>query len=246
MNIDICFVHFKNTELSHLDAAWYSLSKQDFTGVNCIRFVDNDTIHTEEQIREVWNRYPVPVPILPLFAKHGNSGWTHSWSTNRVCAAVEAETWIFYTRTDYILAFDCLSRFREVANGDKVLVTSWVWMMGYDYKMENTYDVVDIERYNWRERGMAALLEHPYVFKFQDADKDAGVWLTRRDWMVQAGGLNESLASWGFQQSEFQRGLRRIGVEMRMIPEYLYAHQHHGAPRDFHKAQAEFNAHGRW
>lgn len=247
-DVTICFVHFRTTELIHLDAAWYSLSKQDFTNVNCVVFLDNNTLHDHESIQEVLYRYPLPVPLILCFAKHGDLTKTHSWSVNTVCNLAPGP-YILFLRTDYILAFDALEKlYKEAqklhARGKRPFVTSHCFQMGYDANLSNTDDVVDIEKYGWREKGMSALLCHPWYVPFTNTDKDAGVWFTSFILLSDAGWMNEKLVSWGYQQSVFQRKLKSAGGYIVSLAEYLFAHQHHYAPRDFKQAEAEYNAYG--
>lgn len=250
-DISICFVHFRSLNLTHLDAAWYSLSKQDLTGVNGIYFLDNNTQTPVDDLVEVLMRYPVWSPgRLRVTIEHDrNPTHTHSWSVNKVCQQAPGP-WIFFTRSDYVLAFDALARmrdevFRRPTWDQKKFVSGWCWQMAYDREARNIDANVDIEQYGWREGGMAALLQHPYGFKFHETDQDAGVWFTNKAYMEDAGWMNEGLVSWGYQQSTFQRALRHVaGVQCVAIPDYLFAHQHHHAVRDFDKARAEYDAHG--
>lgn len=248
--VSVCFVHFNGgLNLQHLDAAWYSLSKQDFTGVNGVYFLDNNSPQTEEEICGVIDRYPLPVSVREVFNKHGDATKTQSWSVNSVCQWA-AGPWIFFMRSDYILSFDCLARMRDEVLGrptwdQRRFVSGWCWQMAYDREARNVPDNIDIEQYGWRERGMPALLEHPYGFKFHETDQDAGCWFTSKDFMAEAGWMNEGLVSWGYQQSTFQRAMRNLGISTSAIQDYLFAHQHHYAVRDFDKAQREYQQHGR-
>jgi hypothetical protein len=247
--IDICFVHFRTLNLEHLDAAWYSLSKQDFSGVRNVFFLDNNTEYSPDSILSVLYRYPLPCPLWLNFHKHGLSDRTQSWSVNTVCKAA-LSPWVFFTRTDYILAFDCLSKLWEraeglTAQGLRCFLSGWCWQMAYDREARNIDAQVDIEQYNWRELGMEALLRHPYAFRFHETDQDAGVWLTKKENLARAGWMNEGMVSWGFQQSTFQRALRnQAAVHCEAIQDYLFAHQHHYAERDFGKASQEYLNHG--
>lgn len=249
-NVDVCFVHFRTLNLLHLDAAWFSLSKQDFSLVNCVFFLDNNTPDSVESILEVLDRHPIPVPLYFCSDKHGNLNRTQSWSVNRVCKAAFGP-WIFFTRSDYILSFDCMSRmmaasYPTLSTGGKPFVSGWCWQMAYDREAKNIDAHVDIEQYGWREEGMPALLQHPYAFRFHETDQDAGVWLTKKEYLEKVGWMNEGLISWGYQQSEFQRLLRnRVGVSCISVLDYLFAHQHHYADRNFDRASLEWQKHGR-
>lgn len=247
--IDIAFTFFRSLDLTHLDAAWYSVSKQDFSNVGAVYVLDNNTEFSEASIDEVLHRYELPVPVIVITAKHGDTSLTQSWSVNTVVKACEEE-WVFFTRADYILAFDCLARLKieailRTGAGEKPFVSGWCWQMAYDREAKNIDAHIDIEQYGWRERGMPALLEHPYAFRFHETNLDAGVWLTQKQWIADAGWMNEGMTSWGYQQSTFQRALvGRAGVTCVALQDYLFAHQHHAAVRDFAKASAEYNAHG--
>ena len=247
-SLSICFVHFRSLNLTHLDAAWYSLSKQDLTGVNGIWFLDNNSDDDPMEISKVLWRYGQFWKTGTLhteYNKHGDPTKTQSWSVNQVCQAAAGPE-IFFTRSDYILAFDCLARMREEArNIPRAFVSGWCWQMAYDREARNIDANVDIEQYGWRERGMPALLEHPYAFRFHETDQDAGVWFTNKQYLADAGWMNEGMVSWGYQQSTFQRALRReAGVQCVAVQDYLFAHQHHYAVRDFEKAQREYREHG--
>ena len=52
------------------------------------------------------------------------------------------------------------------------------------------------------------------------------------------------MTAWGYQQSTFQRALGRVGVSCDVVPDYLFAHQHHYAERDFVRAQREYQQFG--
>jgi hypothetical protein len=246
--VDICFVHFRSLNLIHLDAAWYSLSRQGFQGVKSVQFLDNNTDDSPEAIQEVLNRYPIPVPVNVEFSKHGDPSRTQSWSVNHVCRDMAEGPDIFFTRSDYILSFDCLQRFRHFIADQpatqKIFASGWCWQMAYDREAKNIDANIDIEQYNWRHLGMEALLQHPYAFRFHETHLDAGVWMTRKKYLEEAGWMNEKLVSWGYQQSTFQRFLERNNVRCLAIQDYLFAHQHHYAVRNFDLASAEYSQHG--
>jgi len=250
-SISICFVHFRTLNLIHLDAAWFALSKQDMTGVNGIWFLDNNTEHSADELLTTLFRYQFceSSSIHMELNKHGDPARTHSWSVNEVCKYAPGP-WILFCRTDYILAFDCLARLRDhafemVSQGIKPFVSGWCWQMAYDREARNIDANIDIEKYGWRDRGMSALLEHPYAFRFHETDQDAGVWFTNKSYLEEAGWMNEQLSSWGYQQSTFQRALRnKASVQCSAISEYLFAHQHHYADRDFDRASREYQLFG--
>ena len=249
-SVSICFVFFRGMNLEHLDAAWYSLSKQDLAHVNAVYFLDNNTTYSVKEISTVLWRYPFwkPGQLFSTYDKHDNPLRTQSWSVNTVCQQA-AGPWVFFTRADYILAFDALARMRaEILDrptwDQRRFVSGWCWQMAYDREAKNIDANIDIEQYGWRERGMPALLEHPYAFRFHETDQDAGVWFTAKDYLAEAGWMNEKLTSWGYQQSTFQRALRNNGITCSALPDYLFAHQHHYAVRDFDKARREYEQFG--
>lgn len=247
--IGIAFIHFRTLGLAHLDAAWFTLAKQDFTDVAHVVVLDNNTDDDPRAIEEVLDRYPIPVPRILCFSKHGVPTRTQSWSVNEAARLVQAE-WFFLARSDFLLDYDCLRRLRLKrdarldANPDwRGFVTSYCHQMGYDEQMSNTdalapYTLPEAE---WRTdpRGPSMLVGQVSAYRFHTTDQDAGVWLTRRRLIHEVGGLNEQMVSWGFQQQAFQRALLRHHVEIINVPEYLFHHQHHYAVRDFNQAQAE-------
>lgn len=244
--IDLCLVHFTTLTLTHLDAAWYSVSRQSFRDVARVVVLDNNSGSDRAAVAAILTRYPIPVPIVVEYQTHGDPAKTHSWSVNRMLRDLATAPRVLFTRSDYILAFDALARLRaydEAHPTERLFVSGWCWQMAYDRDAQNIDATVDIEPYDWRRRGMSALLQHPYAFRFHETDLDAGVWFTQRQAVLNVGGLNEGMSSWGFQQSEFQRRLTRSGVRCHAIPDYLFAHQHHYADRDFRRARTEWVTH---
>lgn len=249
-DVTVAFVHFRTTTLDHLDAAWFSLSRQtSWADVREVIVLDNNTADDPAEIAAVLARYPVPVPVNLVVEKHGDATRTHSWSVN-ACLRRVSTRYVFFTRGDFLLDPTCLSRFRE-EQANKLatnsqwegMITSWCHQMGYDTALSNT-DALAPHSYRdapWRqhEDGPRTLVGHVPACHFHDADKDAGVWLTSRALWEVSGGLNERMSSWGFQQQVWQRRLLRHGAEIIQIPEYLFHHQHHAAPRDFATAARE-------
>lgn len=248
--IEIVFVYFRTTTLQHLDNAWYSLSQQDFTDVTAVQFLDNNTPDDPTAIAEVLHRYPIPVPVTLHHAKHGDPTRTHAWSVNEACRLVSAPL-MFFTRSDYILAFDCLHKFREgfAQNGPewRGFVTSWCYQMGCDDSLSNTDVYIDLNaKYpTWRDVGPAIFDGQEPAARFKHSGEDAGVWMTNPARIIELGGANEKLIAWGFQQSALQRSLRyKLGVEMTMLHDWLFYHQHHAAPRDVDQAMLEYSNYG--
>lgn len=244
--IDIGFIFFRTLGLEHLDAAWYTLSRQDFTDVSRVYFLDNNTAFDWRDIELVLQRYKLPVPYTAAYHKHGDNTKTQSWSVNEM-GRTGIEPWLFLTRADFLLDDDCLSKFRAERDrrGDdwRGFVTSYCHQCGYDDQLSNTdalapYSLPDAA---WRTdpRGAKSLFGTVPAVHFTNTHLDAGVWLIKRELMAEAGGLNEKMISWGYQQQAFQRALVRIGTEIVQVPEFLFHHQHHWAPRDFAQAAAE-------
>jgi hypothetical protein len=246
--IDICFIYFRTLTLDHLDAAWFTLAKQDFAGVQSVIFLDNNTDDDPEAIQAVLDRYPLPVPRILCFEKHGDSRRTQSWSVNRVTMGLARGPLVFLTRADFLLNYDCLAKMRaEYLSRDEarrnVFITSHCHQMGCDAALSNL-DVLaghSARDAAWRSdpQGPASLLGVEHANLFQMTHVDAGVWLTPRAPILAAAGLNEKMVAWGYQQQEFQRRLARQGTEMCALPEFLFHHQHHWAVRDVGQANAE-------
>ena len=244
--ISICFVHFDGgLDLRHLDAAWFSLSKQDFTGVNQVCFFDNNSPDSIDAIAAVLYRYPMPVPVHYEFAKHGDATKTQSWSVNHVCDTAKGPQ-ILFTRSDYILDFTTVARFRHVSENlpfnarQTAFITSYAYHMAFDERGDQRIvGFRDIEQYGWREHGPQVLLEKVNGWKVDSSHLDAGVWLTQKALWALVGGLDERLSAWGYQQTVFQRALAQVGVHFPVLPEYLFFHQHHAAPRSYDVAKVE-------
>lgn len=241
--IDIAFVFFRTLDLRHLDAALYSLSRQDFTEVGSVFILDNNTTFTPDQIEAVVQRYPVPVPVEVGYGKHGDPNKTQSWSVNAVMRRCQSP-WVFFTRADYILDASTLARFAAVRDQHppdwRGFVTSYAYHMAFDERGDQRIEGFrDIEQHDWRTRGAQVLLTDVNGWRVDSSHLDAGVWLTRRALWAEVGGLDERLHAWGYQQTVFQRALREHGVDIVQIPEFLFFHQHHAAPRSYDVAKAQ-------
>lgn len=106
-------------------------------------FLDNNTTDDPEAIVRVLDRHPIPVPRILCFSKHGVKTRTQSWSVNEACRLVQAD-WVFITRTDFLLNYDCLRRLRLKRDAKltsdprwRGFVTSYCHQMGYDAEMSN-------------------------------------------------------------------------------------------------------------
>lgn len=243
--ITIGVVYFRTTTLDHLDAAWFTVAQQDFTGVGSVVVLDNNTEDDPRAIVEVLDRYPIPVPRILQFSKHGNPRRTQSWSVNEV-ARLTPTDWLFLTRSDFLLSPDCLATLaaRRQANLDAGFLTSYCHQMGYDATLSNTDALARHSQRDapWRldPRGAGSLVGQEPAFYFHETHVDAGVWLTRRRYFGEIGGLDERMVSWGYQQQVWQRRLVAHGVIVDQTPEYLFHHQHHWAPRHPGVAAAEY------
>lgn len=246
---DLGFVFFRTTDLYHLDAAWFTLARQNFTHVERVIFINNNTQFDTLEIEHVLSRYRLPVRLDIHHELHRDSKKTHSWSVNRFIE-LSSTPWIFFARSDYLLNYDLLTEFwkekerRQQLNPTwRGLITSYCHQMGYDSGLSNTdalapYSLPGAE---WR-----MMLEGPkFLFGkvpanyFESSGVDAGVFLTQRMNFTEIGGMNENLVNWGFNQQEAQGLMQGRGVEMVALKEYLYHHQHHYAPRDFQVANSE-------
>ena len=224
--ITICFTYFKSLTLTNFGAALYSVLRQDLSFVESIVVVDNDTPDLHEDIQGVLDVLPFPVPVTLRSFKHGDSFLTHSWSTNAAVRLAETP-WVLFTRADYLLDFDLLHRFVEIAGSRPV---------GWDgFVTANVYHLaVDIEaclKTEWQSKGVGVLRGLPGA----EADYtkiDSGVWMARRDAFERVGGLDENLTAWGHAQTHFQHKLYSTGTEFVRIPEPLFYHPQHAAPRD--------------
>lgn len=236
--ITICFTYFKSLALANLAAALYSLSRQDLSQVEEIVIVDNDTADAESEIRLVIDALKFPVPVGLLSFKHGDGTKTHCWSTNT--ALGEARTpWVLFSRADYVLDFDLLRRFYEIVMGRP---------QGWDgFVTANVYhlavDVGVCEQTRWRDVGPQALLVLPGVENSYTCI-DAGVWMARRDTFNHVGRLDEALTAWGHAQTHFQHKLHATGTEFVRIPEPMFFHPQHAAPRDLALAHQQLRERG--
>ena len=249
--IDLVLVHFRTTGLAHFEAAWFTLARQDFTDIGHVIVLDNNTDDRQDQLQAITDREPIPVPLIWSLHKHQDPRRTHAWSVNQAMR-VAVHPWVFFTRSDFLLDYTCVARFRAErdAHGPPWpgLVTSWCYQMGYDDQLSNTDALApySLPEAPWRldPDGPRSLIGHVPAVPFQTSHLDAGVWLARKEDWQRTGGLNEKLVSWGYAQQSWQRALRRTGVDVVQLPAYLFMHQHHAAPRDFAQASREFAQYG--
>lgn len=234
-----CMTYFRSLTLDNLRAALYSLRRQNMDMLAEVVVVDNNTEDSQPEIAAAINEQNFPVPTRLLSFKHGDPTKTHSWSTN--VAVREAKTpWVFFTRADYLLADGLLARSVQQA-----AVRGYGWhgfVTGDCYHLHVT--VLDCDAAGWRVDGGAVSLKTLPGAAAEYTLIDTGVYLIRREAFEQVGAMNEQLTVWGHAQTEFQFRLHKAGVEMIRIPELLYFHPYHGAPRDLAAATAQLAEHG--
>jgi len=235
--ISIAFIHFKTLNLHHLDAALFTLAKQDFKGVKEFIVLDNNSDEPVDLITSALSAYQFPIQPKLVSLKHGDLRRTHTWSSNEAFRQTN-QPWVFLCRSDFLLDYDCLSKFVTIANNfewRKAFITSYCQQMGCDDALSNT-DVLVEHSYadaGWRTHpdGPKSLVNAVPSNYFHDTDQDAGVYLMDREAWQCSGGLDERLVGWGTNQSRWQNSLPRYGTKIFNIEEYLFHHQHHWAER---------------
>lgn len=236
--ITICFTYFKSLSLANFQAALYSVWQQDLSYVNEIIIVDNDTADSVQDMQKVLDALPFSTPARLFSFKHGDPLKTHSWSTNVAVRKASTE-WVFFCRADYVLDFDLVERFVDIIEekpaGWNGFLTGNVYHLGAD--------IAQCEQVRWRELGPETLRRLPGTVA-EYTCIDAGVWMARRETFEQVGGLDEGLTAWGHAQTYFQYKLHRAGVECVRVPEVLFYHPQHAAPRDLDLAHQQLHDHG--
>lgn len=231
--ISICFTYFRSLALSNLEAALYSVRRQNLERVNEVVIIDNNTDDSLLSIQHVVDELQFPVPVRIGSCKHGDSTKTHSWSTNHAVKA-SSSPWILFCRADYILDFNLVERFVKIVDahpdGWNGFVTGNVYHLGPDISVCNGA--------SWRTDGPAVLQEFLGTTE-EYTSIDAGVWMARKQAFEQAGGLDESLSAWGHAQTHFQYKMFLKGVEFVRIPEVMFYHPKHSAPRDLNLAHQQ-------
>lgn len=236
IDLTICFTYFKSLSLTNLEAALHSVRQQDFSRVKEIVVVDNDTEDLNESIQAVIDHQAFPVPTFLHSFKHNDASKTHSWSTNEaLCRATTP--WALFTRADYLLDFDLVRQFTAAADAYKgdCFVTS-------NFRHLHV-DIGRCETVEWRQRGLAQLRRLPG--RNEEYSKiDTGVWMMRRAAFDRVGGLDEQLTAWGHAQTEFQYRIYQSGTEFVRIPDVLFYHPQHAAPRDLGLANQQLAERG--
>lgn len=236
--ITICFTYFRSLGLANLEAALYSVRQQDLTYVDELVIVDNNTVDQEHEIQSVIDLLAFPVPVRLLSIKHGDPSKTHSWSTNVAIRATKTP-WILVCRADYILDFELLSRFFSIVTSHPYNWNGFVTGNVYHLRV----DLSKCEQTKWRVIGPQALLKLRGIEENYTCI-DSGVWLTNRQVFDQVNGLEETLTVWGHAQTHFQHKLYRTGTEFVRIPEVMFYHPRHSAPRDINVAHQQLQEQG--
>lgn len=216
--ITICFIYFRSLTLANLEAALFSLKRQDFSLVKRIEIVDNNSDDLPSVIEGMIEGYCFPVPARLRSYKHGHPERTHAWSTNT--AVRHADTpWVFFTRADYLLHPSTLATLSQ-----QMSVADFITANGSHLGV----DIAECERLQWRERGVETLGGTTYDYTCIDT----GVWLGRRQLFDQVGGLDEKLTAWGHAQTHYQWKLYQAGAVFARVPQVLFYHPAHGGEKD--------------
>ena len=235
--ISVCCVYFRSLGLANLRAALYSVRRQELDSVRELVVADNDTGDTEGSVRDIVDALDFPVPVRVLSFNHGDPTKTHAWSTNQAVRATDTP-WVLFTRADYLLRFDALRLFSSVVGRNREW-NGFVTGNGYHLAM----GVDEAEQTTWRTLGPRVLLGYPGM-EYDYSVVDTGVWMASRAAFDAVGGMDEALSAWGHAQTEFQHRLHKAGTEFMRIPEVLFFHPFHGAPRDIDVAHAQLEARG--
>lgn len=236
--ITICFTYFRSLALANLAAALYSLRRQDLANVEAIVVLDNNTDDLMPSMQAIVDGLAFPIPVHLMSHKHGDHAKTHSWSTNTVLREAVAP-WVFFSRADYILDFDAVKRFSDVVRSKS---GDWDgFVTGNVYHLNADVGVCEMTR--WREAGPRELLSLPGA-EASYTVIDAGVWMARKATFDRVGGLDEGLTAWGHAQTHFQHKLFKAGVEFVRIPEPMFYHPQHSAPRDLDLAHRQLGERG--
>jgi predicted glycosyltransferase involved in capsule biosynthesis len=221
--ITIALTYFKSLTLVNLMAALYSVRRQDFSQVEELVVVDNDTADDPEQIRYLVASFNFPVHVRVVSHKHGDRTLAQAWSTNQTVRLADTE-WVFYTRADYLLDFDMLAKFAAIVASKPIGWDGFIVSHGCHLGE----DITGVEQYPWRDHGTRVLKGIVYDY----TEIDSGVWMARRGTYDRIGGFDERLSAWGHAQTEFQYRMHLAGVEFVRVPETLFYHPGHGGDKD--------------
>jgi len=229
----ICFIYFKSLTLVNLAASLYALRQQDFSQVQEVIVLDNNTLDTWENIHGAIDEQAFPVPVRLLSYKHGDESKTHAWSSNAVIREVSTP-WLLFTRADYILDFNLVSKMAVARAENPPGWDGFIVPNGYHL----AEDVFSCEGTTWRRDG-AGVLRGQAGVEYDYGVVDSGVWMGRRDSWERVGGLDEALVAWGHAQTCFQFKLYEAGVMFHHVPEVLTYHPRHEAERDLELAHQQ-------
>lgn len=233
--LTICCPYFKSLGLPNLDAALYSVRQQDLARVAELIVVDNDTPDPVAAIQAVVDAHAWPMPTRVRSIKHGDPTRTHAWSSNVAIGAVTTP-WLLMTRADYLLDPTCLQQALAIV---EALPDDWDGFVT-SHGCHVTGDLESCEATAWRRRGPRVLRG----VRFTYTAIDTGVFLVRRSAWARVGGLDESFTAWGHAQTDFQARLHATGTQFVVIPQTLFWHPAHAAPRDLALAHAQLRAKG--
>lgn len=233
--ISVCFTHFKTLTLANLDAALYSVRQQDLSRVAEIAVFDNDSSDDWGEIQAVIDRQRFFVPARLLSVKHGDATRAQAWSTNQTVRRASF-SWIFYTRSDYLLDASMLTKFIAVIDSKPPDWDGFIVSHGRHLHQ----NIEQCEAIQWRVHGLHVLPGVDYDY----TEVDSGVWMARRETFERVGGFDERLAAWGHAQTEWQYRMHKAGVEFVRIPEVLFYHPQHAAPRDIEVAHQQLRERG--
>lgn len=211
----LVFSMFRTLSLVHLERSLYSLSKQAVKPAEMILF-DNNSGFAEAQILGTLQRHFKVEDWTCYFVRHDGKGKTLSWANNRAIRLATYDTFIF-VRADFIYDFRfCERMLLAYANTPMNYATSWM------YRMPD----IDLEQFQWRNNPQN-LLANSRIPPEWASHIDGPTFCTSKQAMDAAGWHDEALIGWGFDQQDLQTQMVRRGVNMKVIQEYLYFHQHH-------------------
>lgn len=247
--ITIGFVHFKTCSLLHFERAWTTVARQNVDFTERVLVYDNDSETDREALLATLDAMPVSPFLSVRFDTHGDLTKTHPYSVNRIVEQVETE-WLLFTRSDYLLAPDAVPALWHEATtmeafGLKPFVSGWCYQSAYD-REQRDLPPFNIDGLPWRSDFTILTSGAVPGYCFHETDLDAGVWLTKAEYLREAGPMNEALSAWGYSQSTYQRVLtHKAGVTCRALPRYVSFHQQHGVwARDHTVARQQYNTFG--
>lgn len=230
-NITICLTYFKSLALCNLEAALYSVRRQDLSHVNSIVVVDNDTEDSIDAIEKVIREADFKIPVCFGSFKHGDDSKTHAWSTNIAARCVET-SWVFFTRADYILESGIIEQFQQIAEQKS---SDWNGMIT-SRGLHLAVDVGVVNQSGWRHAEAFPMLSGSVI---NYTEVDTGVWMMPKRAFDAVGGLEEKLTAWGHAQTHFQHKLYLSGAEFVQVPKIMFFHPLHSAPRDLDLANRQ-------